>query len=150
MKFSSRFGQGSIIGVHLDTWHGTLTFYKNRHCIGTCLSLIQADFVSCMNQNSLMSPLSCCNRCCRYEAAEQEVLPHGEFHSGQKQHEGDPCLLHTHLPEVPLLCPAPTNAAQLPGRTEHRRASARPAQPPSDTAGLGLHPQRQQQQQQQP
>ncbi|XP_035468555.2 SPRY domain-containing SOCS box protein 3-like [Scophthalmus maximus] len=34
VKFSSRFGQGSIIGVHLDTWHGTLTFYKNRHCIG--------------------------------------------------------------------------------------------------------------------
>ncbi|KAI2666400.1 SPRY domain-containing SOCS box protein 3 [Labeo rohita] len=25
---------GSIIGVHLDTWHGTLTFYKNRKCIG--------------------------------------------------------------------------------------------------------------------
>lgn len=35
--FSSRFGQGSIIGVHLDTWRGTLTFYKNRHCIGECL-----------------------------------------------------------------------------------------------------------------
>lgn len=34
VKFSSQFGQGSIIGVHLDTWHGTLTFYKNRHCIG--------------------------------------------------------------------------------------------------------------------
>ncbi|XP_033841292.1 SPRY domain-containing SOCS box protein 3 isoform X1 [Periophthalmus magnuspinnatus] len=34
VRFSSRFGQGSIIGVHLDTWHGTLTFYKNRHCIG--------------------------------------------------------------------------------------------------------------------
>ncbi|XP_019938763.2 SPRY domain-containing SOCS box protein 3-like isoform X1 [Paralichthys olivaceus] len=33
VNFSSQFGQGSIIGVHLDTWHGTLTFYKNRHCI---------------------------------------------------------------------------------------------------------------------
>lgn len=33
-SFSSRFGQGSIIGVHLDTWHGTLTFFKNRKCIG--------------------------------------------------------------------------------------------------------------------
>ncbi|XP_072734726.1 SPRY domain-containing SOCS box protein 3-like [Ciconia boyciana] len=32
-NFSSRFGQGSIIGVHLDTWHGTLTFFKNRKCI---------------------------------------------------------------------------------------------------------------------
>ncbi|XP_053269198.1 SPRY domain-containing SOCS box protein 3 isoform X1 [Pleuronectes platessa] len=34
VNLSSQFGQGSIIGVHLDTWHGTLTFYKNRHCIG--------------------------------------------------------------------------------------------------------------------
>ncbi|KAI7792281.1 putative SPRY domain-containing SOCS box protein 3 [Triplophysa rosa] len=34
VNFSSRFGQGSIIGVHLDTWHGTLGFYKNRRCIG--------------------------------------------------------------------------------------------------------------------
>ncbi|XP_034049077.1 SPRY domain-containing SOCS box protein 3-like isoform X2 [Thalassophryne amazonica] len=33
-KFSSRFGHGSVIGVHLDTWHGTLTFYKNRCFIG--------------------------------------------------------------------------------------------------------------------
>ncbi|XP_028311996.1 SPRY domain-containing SOCS box protein 3a [Gouania willdenowi] len=33
-NFSCRFGQGSIIGVHLDTWHGTLTFFKNRKCIG--------------------------------------------------------------------------------------------------------------------
>lgn len=36
MNFSSCFGQGSIIGVHLDTWHGTLTFFKNRKCIGWC------------------------------------------------------------------------------------------------------------------
>ncbi|XP_028286253.1 SPRY domain-containing SOCS box protein 3-like [Parambassis ranga] len=41
MKFSSRFGQGSIIGVHLDTWHGTLTFYKNRHCIGVATTRLQ-------------------------------------------------------------------------------------------------------------
>lgn len=34
VNFSSRFGQGSIIGVHLDNWHGTLSFYKNRRCIG--------------------------------------------------------------------------------------------------------------------
>ena len=146
VKFSSRFGQGSIIGVHLDTWHGTLTFYKNRHCIGACLSVTRAGFVRYMKQNSLMSLLSCCNRCCRYEAAEQKVLPHGELHSSQKQYEGDPCLLRTHLPEVPLLCPAPTDVAQLPRRTEHCRAAARPAQPPPDTAGLGLHPQQQQQQ----
>ncbi|KAK1881896.1 SPRY domain containing SOCS box protein 3 [Dissostichus eleginoides] len=41
VRFSSRFGQGSIIGVHLDTWHGTLTFYKNRHCIGVASTRVQ-------------------------------------------------------------------------------------------------------------
>ncbi|XP_054454820.1 SPRY domain-containing SOCS box protein 3 [Anoplopoma fimbria] len=41
VKFSSRFGQGSIIGVHLDTWHGTLTFYKNRHSIGVAATRLQ-------------------------------------------------------------------------------------------------------------
>ncbi|XP_017273842.1 SPRY domain-containing SOCS box protein 3 isoform X2 [Kryptolebias marmoratus] len=41
VKFSSRFSQGSIIGVHLDTWHGTLTFYKNRHCIGVAATRLQ-------------------------------------------------------------------------------------------------------------
>ena len=33
----SRFGQGSIIGVHLDMWHGTLSFYKNRMPLGKSL-----------------------------------------------------------------------------------------------------------------
>ncbi|XP_058672103.1 SPRY domain-containing SOCS box protein 3 isoform X1 [Ammospiza caudacuta] len=40
-NFSSRFGQGSIIGVHLDTWHGTLTFFKNRKCIGVAATKLQ-------------------------------------------------------------------------------------------------------------
>ena len=39
ISFSSRFGQGSILGVHLDTWHGTLTFFKNRKCIGQYQSI---------------------------------------------------------------------------------------------------------------
>jgi len=30
----ARFGQGSIIGVHLDTWLGQLMFYKNRKPLG--------------------------------------------------------------------------------------------------------------------
>uniref|UniRef100_A0A3B5KR66 SPRY domain-containing SOCS box protein 3 n=1 Tax=Xiphophorus couchianus TaxID=32473 RepID=A0A3B5KR66_9TELE len=42
VKFSPRFGQGSVIGVHLDTWHGTLTFYKNRHCIGVAATRLQS------------------------------------------------------------------------------------------------------------
>ncbi|MEJ1287509.1 splA/ryanodine receptor domain and SOCS box containing 3 [Cricetulus griseus] len=32
---------GSIIGVHLDTWHGTLTFFKNRKCIGVAATRLQ-------------------------------------------------------------------------------------------------------------
>uniref|UniRef100_A0A673G1E2 SPRY domain-containing SOCS box protein 3 n=1 Tax=Sinocyclocheilus rhinocerous TaxID=307959 RepID=A0A673G1E2_9TELE len=41
VNFSSRFGQGSIIGVHLDSWHGTLSFYKNRRCIGIAATHLQ-------------------------------------------------------------------------------------------------------------
>ncbi|XP_075420610.1 SPRY domain-containing SOCS box protein 3 isoform X1 [Tenrec ecaudatus] len=40
-SFSSRFGQGSIIGVHLDAWHGRLTFFKNRKCIGVAATRLQ-------------------------------------------------------------------------------------------------------------
>ncbi|GFS20907.1 SPRY domain-containing SOCS box protein 3 [Elysia marginata] len=32
--YSGRYGQGAIIGVHLDMWHGTLTFFKNRINLG--------------------------------------------------------------------------------------------------------------------
>lgn len=39
--FSTRFGQGSIIGIHLDTWHGVLTFFKNRKCIGMAATKLQ-------------------------------------------------------------------------------------------------------------
>lgn len=34
----ARFGQGSIIGVHLDTWLGRLMFYKNRKPLGVVFS----------------------------------------------------------------------------------------------------------------
>lgn len=33
-KYGARFGQGSIIGIYLDMWHGTLAFYKNRKPLG--------------------------------------------------------------------------------------------------------------------
>ena len=33
-EYSSRFGQGAIIGVHLDMWHGTLSYFKNRQYLG--------------------------------------------------------------------------------------------------------------------
>lgn len=32
--YATKFGQGTIIGVHLDMWHGTLSFYKNRKPLG--------------------------------------------------------------------------------------------------------------------
>ena len=36
--YGSKFGQGSIIGVHLDMWKGHLYFYKNRKPLGkSCL-----------------------------------------------------------------------------------------------------------------
>ena len=28
------FGQGTIVGVHVDMWHGTVTYYKNRTPLG--------------------------------------------------------------------------------------------------------------------
>lgn len=121
VKFSSRFGQGSIIGVHLDTWHGTLTFYKNRHCIGLVRYIKHTkDSISLIlkwPEVFSLCYLSCYNRCCCHEAAEQEVLSHGVLHSSQKQYEGDPCLLYAHHPPVPLLCLAPPDVALLPGRT---------------------------------
>ncbi|BFZ17992.1 hypothetical protein BsWGS_21031 [Bradybaena similaris] len=33
-KYCAKFGQGTIIGVHLDMWHGTMTYFKNRECLG--------------------------------------------------------------------------------------------------------------------
>ncbi|GFW39252.1 SPRY domain-containing SOCS box protein 3 [Trichonephila clavipes] len=32
--YATRFGQGSVIGIHLDMWNGTLSFYKNRKHLG--------------------------------------------------------------------------------------------------------------------
>lgn len=33
-KYGSTFGQGNLIGVHLDTWSGTLQFFLNRKSLG--------------------------------------------------------------------------------------------------------------------
>ena len=30
----AKFGQGTILGVHVDMWHGTLSYYKNRRPLG--------------------------------------------------------------------------------------------------------------------
>ena len=29
-----KFGQGTILGVHVDMWHGTVSYYKNRRPLG--------------------------------------------------------------------------------------------------------------------
>ncbi|XP_022102380.1 SPRY domain-containing SOCS box protein 3-like [Acanthaster planci] len=32
--YCSKFGQGTVLGLHLDMWYGTLTYYKNGRCLG--------------------------------------------------------------------------------------------------------------------
>ncbi|XP_063474497.1 SPRY domain-containing SOCS box protein 3 isoform X3 [Symphalangus syndactylus] len=114
-SFSSRFGQGSIIGVHLDTWHGTLTFFKNRKCIGWPLP----------------------SRCGSHQAVEQELLPDGVLHGGPEQHEGHPLLRQRHLPPVPLLPPPAPAATRLGGHAGGSAAAARPQAGAIQQAGLG-------------
>ncbi|XP_014661581.1 PREDICTED: SPRY domain-containing SOCS box protein 3-like [Priapulus caudatus] len=41
-KYSSKFGQGTIVGVHLDMWRGELRFYKNRRPLGVAFTGLQA------------------------------------------------------------------------------------------------------------
>ena len=41
--YCSRFGQGAIIGMHLDMWHGTLAFFKNRHSLGLWNGILCVD-----------------------------------------------------------------------------------------------------------
>ncbi|XP_073492785.1 SPRY domain-containing SOCS box protein 3 isoform X1 [Aquarana catesbeiana] len=82
-NFSSRFGQGSIIGVHLDTWHGVLTFYKNRKCIGVAATQLRNKKLfpmvcSTAAKSSMKVIRSCCCRtslqylCC---ARIRQLLP---------------------------------------------------------------------------
>lgn len=37
-KYGACFGQGSIVGIHLDTWKGTLQFFINRKPLGTAFT----------------------------------------------------------------------------------------------------------------
>lgn len=32
--YCARFGKNAVIGVHLDMWHGTLTFFKDQQSLG--------------------------------------------------------------------------------------------------------------------
>lgn len=33
-KYGTTFGQGNLVGIHLDTWTGTLQFFINRKPLG--------------------------------------------------------------------------------------------------------------------
>lgn len=44
-RYSAKYGQGTIIGVHLDMWHGTLTFFKNRIPLGVAFRGLQGKTV---------------------------------------------------------------------------------------------------------
>ncbi|XP_061611048.1 SPRY domain-containing SOCS box protein 3 isoform X1 [Phyllopteryx taeniolatus] len=134
VNFSSRFGQGSIIGLHLDTWHGTLTVYKNRRCVVCCRSG-KEEKCDCHRRTKSLSDVIRC-RC--QQAAEQEAVPDVVLHSGQEQHEGDPRLLHAHLPAVPLLYAPPQNPPGPPGRVDRPGAASGPAGSPTPAARLAV------------
>nr|XP_051686263.1 SPRY domain-containing SOCS box protein 3 isoform X3 [Oryctolagus cuniculus] len=131
-SFSSRFGQGSIIGVHLDAWHGTLTFFKNRKCIGKAHG---PALPPCPKRARTQHRVP--RRGGRHQAAEQEVLPDGVLHGGAEQHEGDPLLRQRHLPAVPVLLPPAPAAAALGRHPGGPAAAARPQAGAAQQAGLG-------------
>lgn len=82
-SYSSKFGQGSIVGVHLDMWHGTLSFYKNRKPLGIAFTGLQGKMlypvVSSTAARSGMRIIRCCSfptslqfMCCQ---ALRRVIP---------------------------------------------------------------------------
>ncbi|XP_038618774.1 SPRY domain-containing SOCS box protein 3 [Tachyglossus aculeatus] len=123
--FSSRFGQGSIIGVHLDTWHGTLTFFKNRKCIGVAATRLQKKkfypmvcstaakssmkvIRSCASLTSLQ--YLCCQRLRQLLPARGDTLEALPLPPGLKQ------VLQTKLGWVlGLSCPGPRSPAPAQG-----------------------------------
>ncbi|XP_041262748.1 SPRY domain-containing SOCS box protein 3 isoform X3 [Onychostruthus taczanowskii] len=136
-NFSSRFGQGSIIGVHLDTWHGTLTFFKNRKCIGESQgwggsnsSLAAAGNTGKAEDQGVKGG--------SHKAAEQEVLPHGVLDGGQEQHEGDPVLRQPHVPAVPVLLPPAPAPARLCGHAGGAAPAPGTQAGAAQQTGLGL------------
>lgn len=40
-EYGSRFGEGSLVGMHLDTWKGTLQFFLNRKPLGIAFTGLQ-------------------------------------------------------------------------------------------------------------
>ncbi|KAL3876268.1 hypothetical protein ACJMK2_034135 [Sinanodonta woodiana] len=40
-SYATKFGQGTVIGVYLDMWNGTLSFYKNRKPLGVAFRGLQ-------------------------------------------------------------------------------------------------------------
>ena len=47
-QYGGMFGQGSLLGIHLDCWNGTLSFYKNRRPLGeNNVAFIMENSVEC-------------------------------------------------------------------------------------------------------
>ncbi|CAL1279952.1 unnamed protein product [Larinioides sclopetarius] len=87
--YGTRFGQGSIIGVHLDMWNGTLSFYKNKKHLGIAsrglkgktLYAMASSTAACSSMRILRScsfPSSlqylCCNKLREIIPDEKDVL----------------------------------------------------------------------------
>ncbi|XP_078035518.1 SPRY domain-containing SOCS box protein 3 isoform X3 [Augochlora pura] len=49
-KYGSTFGQGSLVGVHLNTWKGTLEFFLNRKPLGIAFTGLR---------NTMLYPMMC-------------------------------------------------------------------------------------------
>ncbi|CAH1794817.1 unnamed protein product, partial [Owenia fusiformis] len=63
--YSNRYGQGTIIGIHLDMWRGTLAFYKNRKPLGIAYTGLQGKklypMLSSTAARSGMKMIRCCS-----------------------------------------------------------------------------------------
>ncbi|XP_071815293.1 SPRY domain-containing SOCS box protein 3-like [Apostichopus japonicus] len=70
-QFCSRFGQGAIIGVHLDLWTGSLSFYKNGAFLGVaCKGLKGREWYPMVSSTAAKSSM-CLIRTASFESSLQ-------------------------------------------------------------------------------
>lgn len=63
--YAQRFDQGNIIGVHLDLWKGTLSFYKNRKHLGVASSGLKGKTLYAMaSSTAACSGMRIVHACC--------------------------------------------------------------------------------------
>lgn len=119
-SYCSKFGQGTVIGVHLDMWFGTLTFYQNGKCLGIAtkgllgkvwypmISSTAARSSMCLQTaRSFPSSLQfwCCRTLRRAIPAELSVVEVLDLAPGMKAFLEDNLtwLLDAHIREVDVL-----------------------------------------------